>query len=88
MKTYKPGDLLVNNENKCRCIVVTNDDWFRWMSKESRWFKSSEKDKRNFLRGYLVLFSLGAVRGLHDKFTYLAYDRNGIGVNFFTKIEI
>lgn len=83
MKTYKPGDLLVNNENKCRYIVVTNDEYLRMTSKEYRWFKS-----RHSLKKYLILFSLGAVRGFHDKFSYLAYDKYGIGEKAFTKIEI
>lgn len=83
MKTYKPGDLLVNNENKCRYIVVTNDELLRMTPKESRWFKS-----RHSLKKYLILFSLGAVRGFHDKFSYLAYDKYGIGEKVFTKIEI
>lgn len=82
MKTYKPGDLLVNNTNRCRYIVVTNDEWLRWMSTTSR------PINRRLANDYLVLFSLGEVRGFHEKFTYLAYDKRGIGEKFFTKIEI
>lgn len=83
MKTYKPGDLLVNNENKCRYIVVTKDEWLRWASKEYRRF-----NRRFATSAPLVLVSLGEVGGFHGRFEYLVYDSHAIGENFFTKIEI
>lgn len=83
MKKYKPGDLLVNERNKGRYIVVTTDEWCRWMEKEN-----NEPLDRSASEYYLALIALRPVRGLHDRFTYVAYPRDGIGENFFTKIEI
>lgn len=83
MKKYKPGDLLVNNSNKCRYIVVTSDEWLRNFPKGG-----AREINRRFSKNSIILFALGSIRGFHDRFTYLAYDKHGIGEKFFTKIEI